>query len=173
MFSRKSWGPIRNEEGTNGNSAGNLLNGGQFCELNGKIYFSNPNDEGALYVMDVEKDTFKKLSEDKVSYINAIGDHLYYVRSNYKKQNRSVIGNFNSTGIYRIDQKGKKIKMLYDNASGLLNVYGNNAYFQGADEEGNSALYSVSINGTDDKVILPEDIQPFTIFEKPVICDPT
>lgn len=165
IFSSKSWGPVKNEEGTSGNSAGNLLNGGQFCELDGKIYFSNGNDEGALYVMDIEKNTFKKLSEDKVSYINAIGDYLYYVRSNYKKQSSSVITNFKSTGICRIDRKGKKLNMLYDNASGLLNVYGNKAYFQGPDEEGNPALYSVSINGKGDKIIVPEDLLSFSIFD--------
>ena len=38
-----------NQGFVNGNTAGNLYNGGLFCEYNGVIYFSNPNDNGRLY----------------------------------------------------------------------------------------------------------------------------
>lgn len=34
-----------------GNTAGNLMNGGLFCEYNNKIYFANPYDHNYLYVM--------------------------------------------------------------------------------------------------------------------------
>ncbi len=33
-----------NDSFVNGNTAGNLYNNGLFCEHNGTIYFSNPND---------------------------------------------------------------------------------------------------------------------------------
>lgn len=36
----------------NGNTPGNLYNGGLFAESDGNIYFSNPLDYGFLYVMD-------------------------------------------------------------------------------------------------------------------------
>ena len=33
-----------NDSYINGNTAGNLYNNGLFCEHNGTVYFSNPND---------------------------------------------------------------------------------------------------------------------------------
>ena len=33
-----------NNDNAVGNTSGNLLNGGLFCEYDGKIYFANPND---------------------------------------------------------------------------------------------------------------------------------
>ena len=47
----------------NGNTAGNLYNGGSFCEYNGVIYFSNPNDNGKLYSMDSNGQNLKKISD--------------------------------------------------------------------------------------------------------------
>ena len=38
-----------NDSYVNGNTAGNLYNYGMFCEHNGTIYFSNPNDSYRLY----------------------------------------------------------------------------------------------------------------------------
>ena len=40
-----------NEGYVNGNTAGNLYNGGLFCEYDGTVYFSNPSDGGKLYSM--------------------------------------------------------------------------------------------------------------------------
>ena len=40
-----------NDAGTTGNTAGNLNNGGLFCESDGKVYFANAYDGGALYCM--------------------------------------------------------------------------------------------------------------------------
>ena len=40
---------LYNKEFVLGNSAGNLYNGGLFCKQEDTIYFSNMNDDGALY----------------------------------------------------------------------------------------------------------------------------
>lgn len=58
----------------NGNSAGNLYNGGLFCESNGTVFFSNPSDNHRLYSMNPDGSDMKKLSDDTASYINA-DDH--------------------------------------------------------------------------------------------------
>ena len=42
-------------EDTIGNTAGNLNNGGLFCEYDGKVYFSNAYDSGTLYVMNPDE----------------------------------------------------------------------------------------------------------------------
>mgnify|MGYP000803329575 FL=1 len=41
---------VYNDPNLAGNTAGNINNGGLFCEYNGYIYFSNPYDDGALYL---------------------------------------------------------------------------------------------------------------------------
>ena len=40
-----------NNENAVGNTSGNLINGGLFCEYDNKIYFANPNDYNKLYVI--------------------------------------------------------------------------------------------------------------------------
>ena len=70
----------------NGNSAGNLYNGGLFCESNGTVFFSNPSDNHRLYSMNPDGSDMKKLSDDTVSYINADDHYVYYVRNNKTTQ---------------------------------------------------------------------------------------
>ena len=41
---------VHNNDNAIGNTAGNLINGGLFCEYNDKIYFANPDDYNKLYV---------------------------------------------------------------------------------------------------------------------------
>ena len=55
-----------NDEELVGNTAGNIYNGGLFCERDGRIYFSNDNDDGSLYVMNSNSTNFKKLHTDRL-----------------------------------------------------------------------------------------------------------
>ena len=71
-----------NEGYVNGNTAGNLYNGGMFCEHNGTIFFANPNDGNRLYSMDSNGENLKKLSNDVANFINADDNYVYYVRNN-------------------------------------------------------------------------------------------
>lgn len=70
-----------NPPGTIGNTAGNLNNGGFFCEYNGKVYFSNPADNGTLYSMNVNETDIRKLNSVKTGNILAGGDFLYYFQT--------------------------------------------------------------------------------------------
>lgn len=70
-----------NPEGTVGNTAGNLNNGGLFCEYNGTVYFSNANDGGSLCAMDVNESNVRRLSSLKVGNILAGGKYLYYFQT--------------------------------------------------------------------------------------------
>ncbi|MGB8450974.1 MAG: DUF5050 domain-containing protein [Anaerocolumna sp.] len=155
---------VYNSENAFGNTSGNLFNGGLFCEYNDKIYFSNMKDEGALYSMDLELKNFKKISNDKIGYINAVGSYLYYSRMNNKKQtSKPNIFAFKNVGIYRIKFNGKDTKSLYDNPSGLINVYGNSLYYQHYNKEGGLKFYKVGIDGSGEKKLSDEAILPMTI----------
>ena len=156
---------VFNKENVSGNTPGNLFNGGMFCQFNDKVYFSNYKDNGSLYVMDLEGNNFKKLSEDHVGHINVLGKYIYYVRNNKNKDtNSESVLNFNSNGIFRIDFKGNNIKMLYDNPCTFMNVHGNYVYYQHYDKEG-LTFYSVKIDGTEEKKISPQPIMPISIVD--------
>lgn len=96
----------QNPSGTVGNTAGNLNNGGYFCESDGKVYFANFYDGGTLYSMNPDESDIKKLNRSEVYQINAAGNHLYY----YQK-NSSSYPDFSflirTYGLYRTDKKGR------------------------------------------------------------------
>ena len=74
---------VYNNDNAVGNTAGNLNNGGLFCEYNDKIYFANPYDYNKLYVMDSDCTNAMKLSDDSVGSINVCGNYIYYVKNNF------------------------------------------------------------------------------------------
>ncbi len=67
-----------NPKGTIGNTAGNLNNGGLFCEHNGRVYFANPMDSNCLYSMTVDETDLQKLYAGNVCNILTGGNYLYY-----------------------------------------------------------------------------------------------
>ena len=91
---------------TIGNTAGNLNNGGLFCEYNGKVYFSNAYDGGTLYVMNSDETEVKKLNDSIVKYINASESYLVYYQEGVHTDDdlSSIVQNY---GIFRTDLKGK------------------------------------------------------------------
>lgn len=155
---------IYNEDNAIGNTPGNLFNGGLFSVTDDTIYFSNPNDDGSLYQMNLQLDNFKKIHNDKVGYINAVGSYLYYVRMNNSKENNSAsIFSFKNVGIYRLNRNGKNLKVLYDNPSGLINVHGNDVYYQHYNTNEGLSFYSVNINGKNELKISDDGIIPISI----------
>lgn len=95
-----------NPSGTVGNTAGNLNNGGYFCESDGKVYFANAYDGGTLYCMNPDESEIKKLNRSEVFQLNAAGNFLYY----YQKNSTSY-PDFSylirTYGLYRTDKKGR------------------------------------------------------------------
>lgn len=70
-----------NPEGTIGNTAGNINNGGVFCEYNGTVYFSNKSDGGSLYAMSADETDVRRLNTLKVGNLLAGGKYLYYFQT--------------------------------------------------------------------------------------------
>lgn len=71
---------VMNPAGTVGNTAGNLNNGGLFCEYDGTVYFSNSYDGGSLYAMTPGETGLRKLNSSNVRNILAGGKYLYYFK---------------------------------------------------------------------------------------------
>lgn len=149
-----------NEEDVTGNLPGNLYNKGLFCDYDGRIYFKNISDGGALYSCKDNLTDFKRISTDNVSYINVDGNHIYYSRMNLERNNESLLASFNSNGLYRCDMKGNKITSLYNSPTGLISLCGNDIIYQHYDTKTGLTLYSVGIDGKKEKKISDNPISP-------------
>ncbi|MDD5934353.1 MAG: DUF5050 domain-containing protein [Clostridiales bacterium] len=156
---------IYNEEDTIGNTAGNLYNGGLFCERGNYIYFSNFEDDGAIYRMDSDCTNLKKISTDKACFINADENYLYYSRINYIKENPTqTIFTFYNRGIYRTNHNGDKLLLLYKDPSGLLSLHGNEIYYQHYNKQTGTKFYQVGIDGKKEKEISDDAILPASYY---------
>ncbi len=140
-----------NPSGTVGNTAGNINNGGLFCELNGKVYFSNSFDNYTLYSMNVDESDIKRLSGAVISNILGAGDYLYYFQ-------RSESGETGLGGVRvpfsfnrcRID--GKKATSLVRSVVTSGQLVNNTLYLQGMDDNG-AYFFQTDINGENYKEI--------------------
>lgn len=148
---------FENDENLIGNTAGNIYNGGLFSERDGKIYFSNDNDDGSLYVMNYDTSNIKKLHSDKAAYINVDENYIYYLRANNTRQNssRSILP-FNNTGIYRLNQNGKNLKLISSNPASYVTLKGNHIYYQNYNVEEGLYLYRNKIDGSLERLLLKE-----------------
>ena len=118
-----------NPSGTIGNTAGNLQNEGLYCENEGKVYFANPYDNNALYVMNPNETEFKKLTTVSVKWINAAGKFLYYYQNRATKD--SGLGYVvESTGMYRMRKNGNDALCLRMDPVGEITLVNNDVYYQ-------------------------------------------
>ena len=97
-----------NPPGTIGNTAGNLNNGGLFCEYNDTVYFSNPLDQGTLYAMNPDETNIRKLNSTKVRNILAGGDYLYYFQLKAAAEEGTLGSVTNTHSFNRCNLKGNQ-----------------------------------------------------------------
>ena len=142
----------------NGNTAGNLYNGGLFCEYNGVIYFSNPNDNGKLYSMDSDGQNLKKLTDDNATYINADDNYVYYIRNNSDSSLNFNFVSFHRNALVRIDHNGKNLVLLDTDPCLYASLIGNYIYYVHYDTEDASTLYKVRIDGEEKQQVMPEAV---------------
>lgn len=118
-----------------GNSAGNLNNGGYFCEDDGVIYFSNSFDGGSIYSMNPDQTNLKKLYSSHGMYINSAGDYLYFGMSS--GDGGTGLGYvLKTTGVYRMKKNGSNVKALSNDASLIIALSGNNLFYQAGVKNG-------------------------------------
>lgn len=156
---------VYNPPDTIGNSSGNILNNGLFCEYENKIYFSNFKDDGSLYSMDSNCSNYKKISSDAATHINVAGKYIIYSRRNNTKTNKSGdFLSFNNIGIYRMDKHGKNVTHLSTNPNGVSVLAGNYVYFQNYSKKDGLQFYKVKIDGSDEKRLNTEETVPNAVF---------
>lgn len=154
--------PVRNPKDAIGNTAGNIMNGGNFCEYNGYIYFSNPNDNNRLYKMTLNGKNIKKICDDSVSNINVCNDYIYYARSTPN------IAGGTSYGISRCNLEGKEIKSLTRTVIEEFSLYGNTLYYLGSDENKNDCVFSYDLINMKEKKISDEAFSVASISDSKI-----
>lgn len=153
-----------NPSGTIGNTAGNLYNGGYFCEdEDGKVYFANSYDNRTLYVMNADETDVEKLSSNTVKSINVGGDYLYYYMSDSSASTglgfvRRVIG------VYRSDKDGRDLKTLSRDPAGTLLLVDNHLYVQSIPDSGGVHLLKLSIDGKEESILSTDKIYPASVY---------
>lgn len=152
-----------NEDNVMGNTTGNLYNEGLFCEYEDYVYFSHPNDNGALYRMNKEGTDFEKLYDDNSSYICIYNDWIYYKKFN-GTQNKDKLFSRVLYGIQRIKCKGGNSVMLHNGKIDSMALCGNYIYYRYYDDETLYSLRKVKIDGKEDTIISDEDYQPIAVW---------
>lgn len=169
LFIIKSRVKFYDDESTTGNTSGNLLNSGLFCENNGKIYFANPYDGNKLYCMNDDLSNPKKLTDDRVSYLNSAGDYIFYTRRNdLLESDLDAALSMSTTGLFRINTSGRNIYKLYDDPTQVVCLYGNNVYYQHYDQKKGLELYSTKIDGSEESRIVAEAAAPYAVFDNKI-----
>lgn len=137
-----------------GNTAGNLNNGGYFCEDGDTVFFANPYDNGYLYSMNADQTKLKKLYNSSCSTINAGGDHLYFCMET--PEGGTGLGFvIKTSGIYRSTKKGTKTKCLTNDNTLIMTLVGSNLYYQAPTGKG-VGLKKISINGKDNSSVVED-----------------
>jgi hypothetical protein len=155
----------KNPEGILGNTAGNLYNLGLYCECDGTIYFANPSDDGVLYKMTSDCRNVKKVYSDKIRYINADKNYIYYARNNQLKAGGGSIFSVYNTGLYRINARGNaKLKTICTDPVASVLLYGNDLYYQKYHSTTGLYLYNATIDGNSDKLLVQEGLIPACIY---------
>ena len=149
-----------NEGYVNGNTAGNLYNGGMVCEDDGTIFFANPNDNNRLYSMDINGQNLKKLSDDVANYINVDDHYVYYVRNNVGESLDYEFFSFYRNALCRIPRDGGNTLILDTDPCNYATLIGNYIYYLHYDKEDASTLYKVKIDGSDRQQVRKDS--PFT-----------
>ena len=157
---------------TIGNTAGNLNNGGLFCEYSGKVYFANAYDGGTLYVMDSDETNIKKLNDSVASYINASESYLVYYQEGVHTDDglSSIVQNH---GIYRTDLKGKNADCLDDSVCTALVLAGNQIYYQHYDNKKYTSLYKSDLGGKKRTEVADEIINPHCVANSTIYFNGT
>lgn len=154
----------RNPEDTVGNTAGNLNNGGYFCQVGEKVFFANSYDGGKLYTMNVDGTEIKKLSDAPVSQLNADENYVYYYSNDVAST--AGLGGFSVRllGIYRANYKGKKAKCLEQVNCGNVILVGNNLYYQRYADKSTTTLQKMNVHSKESEAVFNFPANPVAVY---------
>jgi hypothetical protein len=149
----------QNNQNLAGNTGGNLLNSGLFCEANGLVYFANSFDGGSLYVMNPNETEIKKLGDFNAFSLNVGGDYIYFLQGAPNVASALRV----NPGIYRSRTSGKDVVILWGKAAHSMTLCGNDLFYQYHDANIITLykrLFAISTAGENNRQISTEIINP-------------
>lgn len=149
--------PVQIDENALGNRAGNLQNGGLFCETDDYLYFSNSYDGGSLYKMKLEDGSMQRLNKNRTYSINAVGDQLYYCMLSERSSVSGLGSIARNAGVYTCRTNGTKTECLNTNAGVAMQYFGNALYYQQSDDSG-TILIKQSLDKKKEKEVLSQTV---------------
>lgn len=151
-----------NPEGTIGNTAGNLNNGGLFCEYDGRVYFANPNDSNCLYSMTIDETDLQELYAGDVCNILAGGEYLYYFM---KEPVGTSLDNLRvSHAFFRSKLNGKKAKILTKDVILHAQLVNDSLFILTVDEN-NPVFYRMDTDRSNKIELSRTDINPSCAYD--------
>ena len=152
-----------NAEGTLGNTAGNLMNGGKFAEHNGIIYFSNPYDHDQLYSMNSDCSNLKKLSDDTASYINVCDNYIFYVRNNFDPDNAGMLFRGQLYGVVRTKLNGSHSRLLTSDITSQMVLNGNTIIY-GSYKDARISTHYLTIDKKSNTAVKNTEIPMYCLY---------
>lgn len=149
-----------NPVGTIGNTAGNLNNGGLFCEHNDIVYFANPKDGYSLYTMTLDEQNLTKLTDSEICNILAGGKYIYYFQ---KSSHDESMGNVRiSRSFFRSDLDGTHATSLTSDTIVCAQLVDNYLYMLAAKNNA-PTFYKIKIDKSDKIVLANYVVNPASV----------
>ncbi|MCL2884154.1 MAG: DUF5050 domain-containing protein [Oscillospiraceae bacterium] len=115
-----------------GNTNGNIVNGGYIAIQDDRIYYNNGSDGGKLYAVNTDGSDKQKLNDESSYQINVAGNQIYY--------------SIGSLGMYVINTDGTGERKLSDDFSGAIAVVGDRLYYVNLSAGG--SVYVMNTDGS-------------------------
>lgn len=151
-----------NPDGTIGNTAGNLNNGGLFCEHKGRVYFANPEDSNCLYSMTVDETDVQKLYAGNVCNILTGGEYVYYFM---REPVGTSLDNLRvSHAFFRSELDGEKTKIMTKDVVIHTQLVNDTLYILTVDKKG-AVFYRMNTDRSHYKELDRNDINPSCAYD--------
>lgn len=151
-----------NADSVTGNTAGNLNNGGLFCEYEDTVYFANPYDGGALYSMKADETKVKRISKVSVKSLNVDKRRIYYVLSGDSAG--SGLGYIRkATGMYSIKKNGTKMISYTQDPVGIAALCGNKLFYQHYTRGNGTDLDCITTKKKNNHTVIQNMVSPASI----------
>ena len=151
-----------NPDGTIGNTAGNLNNGGLFCEHEGRVYFANPEDSNCLYSMTVDETDVQKLYAGNVCNILTGGEYVYYFM---REPVGTSLDNLRvSHAFFRSELDGEKTKIMTKDVVIHTQLVNDTLYILTVDKKG-AVFYRMNTDRSHYKELERNDINPSCAYD--------
>ncbi len=138
-----------NPDGTVGNLAGNINQGGSFVEYRDKVYFANSYDGNSLYMMDPDETNIKKISTASVKNLLAGGEYLYFFQTG--ASGASGLGGIRTPKSFvRCRLDGTKGYYMLRSTVSKAQLVNNYLYMMGYYDDGGVRFFKLKIDNSDE-----------------------